>query len=147
MIDLLLKNGYFVRGTVKNINKKLIDPILNLASKAPNQLELIELDFSDVNSWKCAVKNIDIIIHSTNPYPLDEPTESESVIGPIIVGTFNMLNTALDSKVKRIVVNSCCTTITSYEPDDGVYDEKNWADVKFLFFLKFILLINLILKI
>ncbi len=137
VIDRLIKDGYFVRGTVKNINKKIIEPILKLASKDPTQLELVELDFMDVNSWKFAVENIDIIIHFTNPYPLDKPSDSESVIGPILIGTLHMLNVSLNSTVRRIVVNSCCTTIISYEPDDGIYSEKDWADVNY-----FIIFIN-----
>ena len=61
------------------------------------------------------------------------PKDEQEVIKPAVDGTLNVLNAALNTSVKRVVVTSSGLTIFGYEWDDKTYDEKDWADVKDIF--------------
>jgi len=52
VVDLLLRNDYRVRGTVRRLtNEAKIRPLLNLCPDSKYPLELVEADLNDHNSW------------------------------------------------------------------------------------------------
>jgi nucleoside-diphosphate-sugar epimerase len=135
VVDLLLKSGYFVRGIVRNVkDKKQIEPLINLAHKNVNGiLEITEADLLDLDSWRGVISNIDIIIHFCSPFPIEKLQGTLSLFEPTVIGTLNVLNSALNTNVKRIVINSCFTTISGVEPDrqGSIFDEMDWIDVNY----------------
>ncbi len=96
VIDLLLREGHKVRGTVRNVNdeQKMV-PIKKLAAKNPAQLELVEADCLNADSWKDVVKDIDIVLHVASPFPLSEPENEDDVIKPAIEGTLNVMKASV----------------------------------------------------
>lgn len=133
VIDQLLKSGYFVRGIVRNVkDKKQIEPLINLASKyLIGKLEITEADLLEPSSWKEVVLNIDIIIHFCSPFPIEKFERPLILFEPTVIGTLNVLNAALNTTVKRVVINSCFTTISGVEPETqgNIFDEMDWIDV------------------
>jgi nucleoside-diphosphate-sugar epimerase len=130
VIDQLLKAGNHVRGTVRSIkDENKTQPIRNLAKNNPQLLELVEAELLDANAWAKAVQNIDYIIHVASPLPPDNPADEQEVIKPAVNGTLNVLNAALNTEVKRVVVTSSGLTVFGYDWEDKTYDETDWADV------------------
>ncbi len=135
VVDQLLSQGVHVRGVVRSIkDQKCIEPLIKLATKNKlGKLELIEADLMDSLTWRAAVESIDYIIHFTSPFPHDKLTpQNEGLFEPTVMGTMNILNAAVNCEsVKRIVINSCCSTIAGVNEEPKNYlDETGWADVK-----------------
>lgn len=52
IVKVLLDNGYRVRGTVRNLNNEnKIQPLRELAKNVPENLELVEADLLNPDSW------------------------------------------------------------------------------------------------
>ena len=69
IVDLLLKQGHMVRGTVRNLaNEERNEPIKKLASN-PEKIELVEADILKAEQWADAVKDIDVVFHVASPFP------------------------------------------------------------------------------
>ena len=130
VVDQLLKAGHIVRGTVRSLkDEKKVEPIKRLAKNCKHPLELVEAELLDANSWKKAVQDIDIVLHIASPLPIQNPVDEQEVIKPAVEGTLNVLNAALNTSVKRVVVTSSGLTITGYGYEDRHYSEKDWANV------------------
>jgi nucleoside-diphosphate-sugar epimerase len=81
IVNQLLKCGYFVRAIVRNLSdEKNLKYLKRLLKFDLNQLEFAEADFLDPHSWINVVENIDFIIHSTQPFPLERFSDSEGLI-------------------------------------------------------------------
>jgi nucleoside-diphosphate-sugar epimerase len=134
VIKQLLEDGHFVRGTVRNLkDEKKTAPIKRLASKNPAQLELVEAELSNADSWQAAVKDMQIVIHVASPFPAAEPEDEQSVIKPAVDGTLNVLRAAAaESKIKRVVVTSSGLAVFGYNWESKTYSEDDWpqADVQ-----------------
>ena len=79
----LIKSGYFVKGTVRDLRRK--NEVLNGIKKEvdPNEkIEFIELDLLKDDGWEDAVKGCEYILHVASPSSVDEP----------IFGTANIFN-------------------------------------------------------
>ena len=72
VIDQLLKQGHSVRGTIRNLNdKEKVDALKKLGP-----IELVEADLENTESWKRAVKGVEIVLHiatpTTDSFTMDE---------------------------------------------------------------------------
>ncbi len=106
VVDLLLKEGHKVRGTVRSLKSEEKNaPIKKLASN-PEKLELVEADLLNPDSWKEAVKDIDIVFHVASPFPLiGLDVKEEDVVKPAVDGTLNVLrvnNSKLQNFLNKI---------------------------------------------
>lgn len=129
VVDQLLACGHYVRGTVRSLkDEKKVEPIRKLAKNSKFPLELVEAELLDVDSWKNAVQDIDIILHVASPLPIVNPQDEQEVIKPAVDGTLNVLNAALNTSVKRVVVTGSGLSITGYNYEDKVYSESDWSD-------------------
>ena len=63
VVNQLLKEGQSVRGTIRSLNdKEKVDALKKLGP-----VELVEANLDDVESWKRALKGVDIVIHVATP--------------------------------------------------------------------------------
>ena len=75
VIDQLLKEGHSVRGTIRSLNdKEKVDALKKLGP-----VELVEADLENAESWKRAVKGIDIILHVASPVPIEFMEEKDII--------------------------------------------------------------------
>lgn len=81
-VDQLLKQGHYVRGTIRSLNDK--EKVDSLKKLGP--IELVEADLLNPESWKNAVKDIDIVLHIASPLTLIQPTDENSLIKPAVEG-------------------------------------------------------------
>ena len=129
----LLKNGYHVRGSVRDFNKK--SEVLNGIKKEidPNKrLEFVKLDLLSDDGWDAAVEGCKYVLHVAAPFSVKEPNDENEYIEPIRGGTMRALKSAQKAKVKRFVLTSSAVTMMGVvydsNQDTGTVDTKDWTD-------------------
>ena len=103
----LLKKGYSVRGSVRNLSKtaQLTKAIQNEVELNGN-LEYCELNLLNNDGWKEAMQGCDYVLHIASPYVTTEPKDENELIKPAIEGTQRALRFAKKAGVKRVVLTS-----------------------------------------
>ena len=130
IVNLLLKDGHKVRGTVRNLKDETkLEPIRKLGLNAKYPLELVEAELLDAESWKKAVEGMDYVVHVASPLPIEAPSDENLVIKPALKGTLNVLNAAFDTKsVKKVVVTSSGMAIFGSKWEEKEYSESDWPN-------------------
>lgn len=82
VVDQLLKQGYHVRGTIRSLNDK--EKVESLKKLGP--VELVEAELCDAESWKRAVKGIDVVLHVASPLPVNQVADENLIIKPAVEG-------------------------------------------------------------
>jgi dihydroflavonol-4-reductase len=103
----LLKNGYSVKGSVRNLKK--IDEVTNGLNKqiqTDNYLEFCQLDLLVDNGWEEAMQDCDFVLHVASPYITYQPKDENELIKPAVEGTERVLKFAKQSAIKRVVLTS-----------------------------------------
>lgn len=134
VVNLLLKEGHKVRGTVRSVqDPKKVESLRELAKDCPERLELVEADLEKPETWKNAVKGCDRVIHVASPLPVVMPTDEQELIRPAVAGVVNVLNAAVEEpSVKRVVLTSSGLTVYGLQPEGRHYSEEDWADLSSL---------------
>lgn len=121
-----------VRGTVRSLsNEKKVGPLKKLKPEnAKYELELVEADLTNKESWTEAVKDCTYVLHVASPFPAENPRDEMEVIRPAVEGTKNVLEACAKTKgaVKRVVVTSSVVAIYAGRFGEGnVFTEEDWA--------------------
>ena len=129
----LIKSGYFVKGTVRDLRRK--NEVLNGIKKEvdPNEkIEFIKLDLLKDDGWEDAVKGCEYILHVASPSSVDEPSHEDEYIKPTVEGTKRVLKYAQKAKIKRFVLTSSIVSLMGVvydsESNTGIVDAKDWTD-------------------
>ncbi|CAB3399509.1 unnamed protein product [Caenorhabditis bovis] len=125
-VEILLKNGYRVRGTVRDLNNKSkVDPVKKLDKNG--KLELVVADLLNENCWNNAVSGCDYVMHVASPFPI---VSDERCIKTAVEGTLNVLRAvAADGNVRKVVLTSSCAAVNEGHPQDRVFDENDWSNL------------------
>ena len=125
-VQQLLLAGYKVRGSVRNIkDSKKVDFLYKIVPERKDNIELVQADLLDKESWVNATKNCTYILHVASPALLDVKKE-EIVIKPAVEGTLNVLDAALKNGVKKVVITSSVAAIWVGHADEE-FDENTWS--------------------
>lgn len=121
-----------VRGTVRSLsNEKKVGPLKKLKPEnAKYDLELVEADLTNKESWTEAVKDCTYVLHVASPFPAQNPQDEMEVIRPAVEGTKNVLEACAKTKgaVKRVVVTGSVVAIYAGRFGEGnVFTEEDWA--------------------
>ena len=103
----LLKNGYTVRGSVRNLSKE--QEVRNGIAKvidAKNNIEFCELDLLSDKGWDKAMEGCDYVLHVASPFVIAEPKDENKMIKPAVEGTLRALKFARKARVKKVVLTS-----------------------------------------
>eukprot|EP01125_Pyxidicula_operculata_P017633 TRINITY_DN61_c3_g1_i1.p1 TRINITY_DN61_c3_g1~~TRINITY_DN61_c3_g1_i1.p1 ORF type:complete len:338 (-),score=86.55 TRINITY_DN61_c3_g1_i1:102-1115(-) len=127
VIRQLIKDGFTIRGTVRNLNDQ--QKVSHLKELFPS-LKLYESDLLKDGSFDEAVKGCDVVLHTASPFQLKVEDPTRDLIEPAVNGTKNVLSAVAKSKdtVKLVVVTSSVASITTElePPADKIYDENDW---------------------
>ncbi|CAF1032353.1 unnamed protein product, partial [Brachionus calyciflorus] len=133
IVKQLLELGYRVRGTVRSLkDDRKIQPLKNLVNNPKHELELVEADLLNKESWIEAVKNCTYVIHTASPFPNTAPKDENEIIKPAVDGTLNVLNACIQvgSKVKKVIQTSSVAAVAGdYFKHLYTYTEKDWPDL------------------
>ncbi|KAL6655328.1 hypothetical protein ACP70R_006154 [Stipagrostis hirtigluma subsp. patula] len=134
LVKLLLSRGYTVHGTVRDLSEKKTGHLKRLENAAEN-LRLFKADLLDYDAMSAAIMGCHGVFHVANPVPSENLTESEqTMVGPALTGTTNVLKAASAAGVQRVVVVSSIVAVELKPkdwPDGKIKDENCWSDREF----------------
>lgn len=108
----LLKAGYRVRGSVRNLSKSAaIIETLTQHGADPKNIEIVELDLMKDAGWAEAMKGVRHLQHVASPFVITQPKDKNDLIRPAVEGTERALNAALAANIERIVLTSSVAAI------------------------------------
>ncbi|XP_024379667.1 cinnamoyl-CoA reductase 1 isoform X2 [Physcomitrium patens] len=132
IVKLLLQRGFFVRGTLRNLDVNTAH--LKSLEGANERLELVEADILDFPSLLKVVGGCVGVFHTACPVPPDITDPEVQMLRPAVEGTMNVLRACKEAHVKRVVMTSSIGAVymnPSIQPDQEV-DESCWSDEAFL---------------
>ena len=116
VIAELLRRGYAVRGTLRDLTKS--DDVRRAVQRAgasdgadPHQLTFAAADLLDGKGWDDAAAGCTAIIHTASPFPVQQPDDANDVIGPARDGTLRVLNAAARAQCPRVVLTSSTVAV------------------------------------
>ncbi len=125
----LLKRGYLVRATVRDL-KRADGVRAGIAAEvgATDGLTFYAADLTRDDGWAEAVAGCDYVLHVASPLN-QASVDFEALIGPARDGTLRVLKAALTAGVKRVVMTSSGAAATpSVIAGETVSDEAVWTD-------------------
>jgi len=106
----LLEQNKRVRGTVRSLESSKF--LHDLVPEKRASLELFEAELLDISKWEQATQGCEFIIHTACPVPLANPKDVENkLFKPAVEGTKVVLEAALKSGVKKVVITSAFNTL------------------------------------
>ena len=126
----LLKNGYTVRGSVRNLSKEqeVRKGIANVID-AKDNLEFCELDLSSDKGWDKAMEGCAYVLHVASPFVIAEPKDENEMIKPAVEGTLRALNAAKKAGIKKVVLTSSTVAMAGDKKKNHLTKE-SWTDAK-----------------
>ena len=128
----LLKAGYSVRGSLRNLGKaEAVRDTLRRAGADISRLEFVELDLTSDKGWDEAMQGVRYLQHTASPFVIDLPEDKMELIRPAVEGTERALNAALGAGVERVVLTSSMAAI-AYGHDKArtkPFTDKDWTDL------------------
>ena len=118
IVELLLKDGFVVHGTVRDPNARKNQFLKDVAAKhkAGDRLKLFKADLQEKGSFHAAVKGCDVVIHTAAVVVLTYKTDPfKEMINPTLDGVRNVVEACIDLNVKRLVYTSSVGTIACHE--------------------------------
>jgi nucleoside-diphosphate-sugar epimerase len=127
----LLKQGYTVRGSVRNLAKAdKVRATLAAHGAYLSRLELVELDLLSDAGWEAAMSGVRYVHHVASPFVLEQPRDRNELIRPAVEGTRRAVATALTAGVERVVVTSSVAAIIYGHADNSKrYTEADWTNL------------------
>ncbi|KAI3574561.1 hypothetical protein IWW34DRAFT_854714 [Fusarium oxysporum f. sp. albedinis] len=110
--EKLLQAGFFVRGTVRDVeeNRQCMYNLIDI--KWPNMFELVHMsDFEAEGAFDEAFKGAKGVIYVSTP--TIQNADPSKVVEPVIKGTINRLEAAARAGVKRYVLSSSSKAVES----------------------------------
>lgn len=133
-IQLLLNQGYRVRGTLRDLSKEgALRACLGENEASPLALSFAPADLTRDDGWDDALKGADFVLHTASPVPPAPPKNIDELVIPAQGGTLRVLAAAAAAAaaVKRVVVTSSIAAILSgHEQRPGrVFTENDWSQL------------------
>jgi len=130
---VLLKSGYWVRGTVRSQQKA--DQVKAKYPQYKDKLELVIVeDIAKAGAFEGALHGIDGVFHVASPFHFKPTNNKTDILDPAILGTTGILESALKvPTVKRIVVTSsfAANMDDSIAGTPYVVTEKDWSPLTY----------------
>jgi len=127
IVDILLKKGYSVRGTIRSESKGAY--LQELFGKYGKRLELVIVpDLAKDGGVDHVLEGIDAILHTASPFHFDAE-DPEEIIRPAVDGTLGVLKSAVKTpgNIKRIIIFSSAVSI-GLRRVDHEFTEEEWND-------------------
>lgn len=129
--ERLLNKGYFVRGTVRNLEKgERVRQSFADAGLDVSKLELLQADLGSDAGWKEAVKECRYIQHIASPLPHEAPTDREALVPEARAGAQRVLERGFSAGAEHIVMTSSIAAMIGQPGKNEVMTitEDDWSD-------------------
>lgn len=128
----LLKEGYRVRGSVRNLEKsEKVRQTLKAHGADISQLEFVALDLNEDEGWQEAMQGARYLQHVASPFVTTMPDDRMELINPAVKGTSRAIEAALKAKVERIILTSSMAAISYGHGKDHTapFNEDDWTNI------------------
>lgn len=124
----LLKKGFEVRGSVRNM-KKADEVLMTLAAASVDaqNLTFVQLDLTSDKGWNKATEGCDYMMHIASPFTIANPKTEEEMITPAVEGSLRALRAAESAGVKRVVVTSSIVAMMG-SMKTGTFGPSDWTN-------------------
>lgn len=134
VIQKLLKQGYTVHATVRDLNKtQSYTHLEQIADSSPGTLKLFEANLLKPGSFDAAMEGCEIVFHMASPFVVTNYKDAlKDIIEPAILGTQNVLNSVNKTEsVKRVIITSSIAStygdaIDILQTEHTSFDESHW---------------------
>lgn len=125
----LLKNGYAVRGSVRDRSKtdRITEAIKKVVDPS-GHLTYCSLDLTADKGWKEAMEGCTYVLHVASPFVTSEPKDENELVQPAVEGTLRALRAAKKAGVKRIVITSSMAAMLGDASSTRDIDQDSWTD-------------------
>lgn len=124
LIQLLLEQGYRVRGTVRDPSNEAKTAHLRAMS---GDLELVAGDLMVEGSFDAAMAGCDAVVHTAAAVTFAAKDPQRDIVDPSVMGTRNVLGSAARAGVKRVVHTSSMVAVYGWDKPAGhVFSEADW---------------------
>ena len=126
----LLKKGYAVRGSVRNLSKT--DEVIKGITKEidpKGNLEFCELDLMKDAGWDKAMEGCEYVLHVASPFVVKVPKNENELIQPAVEGTLRAMKAAQKAGVKKIVLTSSTAAMQGGQSGIITINPTSWTDV------------------
>ena len=125
----LLKKGYAVKGSVRNLSKtqRLTETIEKHINPNGN-LEYCELDLLSDEGWDEAVADCDFVMHVASPFFSKVPKDENELIKPAVEGTLRALKVAHKAGINRVVLTSSMVAMLGDLTGDKNINIQSWTN-------------------
>ena len=127
-IGELLREGYRVKGSLRDLNRK--DEVKKSldAEFDTSKLQFCKLNLLEDEGWEDAASDCDYLLHIASPCFIKEPKNEKQLIEPALEGTLRALKAAQKSKIKKVVLTSSMGAI-AYGHNKSICDHTDWTDI------------------
>lgn len=130
VITELLKSGYRVRTTVRNLAKEgAVRAAIGRQTDPGDRLSFVAADLGANAGWDEAVAGCAYVLHVASPLGGGGEKDPDAYVKPAREGTMRVLRAAVKAGVKRVVLTSSCGAATPVAMGvNTVTDEETWSD-------------------
>ena len=127
-ISELLKKGYSVRGSLRNLDRE--EEVRSSIKKdvADDNLEFCKLNLLSDDGWQDAMHGCEYLLHMASPFITYEPKNEDDLIRPAKEGTLRALKFAKDAGIKKVVLTSSVAAI-AYGHKKPICGPSDWSDI------------------
>ena len=127
----LLRAGYEVRTTVRNLNREGdVRAMLKYGgAERAHSVRVIAADLENDSGWADAVAGCEYVLHVASPFPAKMPKHEDELIIPAREGALRVLRASRDAGVKRVVLTSSFAAIGYGHPEQTRFDETTWTNL------------------
>lgn len=126
IVKKLLEKGVRVKATVRNIERAGV--LLDFKMEYHDRLEIFEIKIEDfITKWKGILQGCTGIIHTASPNPTSPVKNQTDLVFPAIEGTLNMLQSAVELGIKKVVLTGCICCVRGKDYKQ-YFSEEDWAD-------------------
>jgi len=132
VLDLLLKEGFQVRGTVRS--QKKADQLIAKYPQYKDRLEFVFVeDIAKPDAFEGTLDGISAVFHVASPFHFKVTNNKTDLLDPAVNGTVGILKTASKvSSVKRVIITSSFAAIfDGSKPSSYVYTEEDWNPITY----------------
>ncbi len=128
----LLRRGYAVRTTVRNVSKtNAVRSAVASAGVDASGVEIVAADLSKDGGWDAAMAGVDFVLHVASPISPEGVNKADDYVRPAVDGALRALKAAVKAGVKRVVLTSSCASCAPTDTkSDKLADETIWSDPK-----------------
>ncbi|MCC0006889.1 MAG: aldehyde reductase [Hyphomicrobiaceae bacterium] len=128
----LLRNGYRVRGTVRDPVRSAenVKRAVARAGVEASGIEIVAADLLKDEGWAAAAQGCRYMLHVASPFPITQPNSREELIAPARGGALRALTAATKAGIERVVLTSSTVAVMygSGLPHGHIYTESDWTD-------------------